>query len=138
MSESGFWPTTLQDWTYIAIAIAAAVGAVWRFVRKPIMKEINAVGDRLNTEVGERVHLLGRVEASERAIELSRVDTANLRESVMRMAIEVQTVVKLAQDSAVERAEQLGEINARLERIETKVDERAERDREDRRNRIRE
>lgn len=135
MIEPGFWPTSLRDWSAIGAFLAAAAGAIWGFLRRG--KEINAVGRKVTKVEAAQSALEARMLLAERARDLSQAEYSNLRESMVRMSVQVQTLADLTQRGAVARAEELGDIKEKLGRIETQVisiDERI--DRMDRRSHI--
>lgn len=117
-----FLPTTLSEWLGVFVLISGAIGAVWLFAWRPIMDKIALQAVQISGHEKEITASEARIEATERAHQLLHLDVGNLRESVTRMSVEMQTLINLTRDGAVSRAEELGEIRERLVRIETKVE----------------
>lgn len=128
-----FLPQTLGELIAVLLGLAALIAPVWLFAWKPLRAEIAAQASKSAETFGaqaiqlkghdmEIARVEGRTDAIERAQALAQLDTQNLRESVTRMSVEVQTLITLTRDGAVTRAEELGEIRERLVRIETKVE----------------
>jgi len=130
-----FWPQSLLGWLTVLGLIGGGLATVMGFVRN--LERLNGLGDRLNALTQEVLRLETRTDGHERAMALSQADRTNLHESVARIATQMQTLMKVAQDAQLARVEDLGEIRERLVRIETKVD-RSDGDRDRERERDRE
>lgn len=122
IGETQFWPVSLSEWLGVLAILAGGVGAVWLFAWRPIMEKIAQLNVRTDGHEKEITHVEGRLSSMEHAQQLGHLDVQNLRESVARLSVEVQTLITLTRDGSVTRAEELGEIRERLVRIETKVE----------------
>lgn len=126
---ASIWPNTVRDWVYIAVATTGGVVAFWNLSKiwNGVVAQFATMSDQAIEADKEIAKLKTRADTLEREQELMQLNYTNLRESIGRMSVQVQTMAETFNSSALERARQFGEIGAHLERIETKVEERAKR-----------
>lgn len=129
-----FWPTSLNDLLGVLAVLFAFIGGaaatVLRYVRRPLSIRIDdhdklfgALNEALDNIRNAARAIELRMTAQEQEMRMANVDRINLHESVSRISSEMQTLLKIAQSTQIERVEDLSEIRERLVRIETKVDD---------------
>jgi hypothetical protein len=107
-----FWPTSLLGWLTVGGVLITAMGGFWAFAQS--MSRINGLGTRVNELEKDIATEKGRGTEVQRALDMVHIDQTNLRESLARLAVESQTLMKVTQRAEVQRAEDLGAIRTEL------------------------
>jgi hypothetical protein len=135
--QGEFLPTTLSGWIQLlvvyAVALIGALAAVWRVLTRPIRELIsrereerierdNALKDRVAAIAQETHTSLGRHVVAERAMERQETDQRRLHEHVGKLDAQFGQLDAVLRKTELDRVRELGQVNERLSRIDTKLD----------------
>jgi hypothetical protein len=135
--QGEFLPTTLSGWLQLGVvyvvALVGALAAVWRVLTRPIRELIarerderverdSALKDRI-AEIAQETHTsLGRHVIAERAMERQETDQRRLHEHVGKLDAQFGQLDAVLRKTELDRVRELGAVNERLTRIDTKLD----------------
>jgi hypothetical protein len=132
-----FLPDTLSGWLSLvvqfALAVAAAVAFVAKFIRRPLQEQAErdrGESERRFKEQGERLGALGqsittnaaRIEATDRVVERVHLTQTSLAEQFGRHDARMDRVMEMLEKHERERLAEDRSIGERLARIETRLD----------------
>lgn len=114
-----FFPETLSGWVALFLELFAVVVAVtaWvlRFVRQPLLEQINGLGRRVkNLETNDSIHI-GKLEEQGRRMDIKEVHEHSLTDRVGKLEVKHEQL-----QETVSRG--LGDVRERLASIQSTLD----------------
>lgn len=126
MAPESFFPATMEGWVRLLLVLGgfglSMAGFAWRFMRLPLLTQINGLGDRVKLVELSAAARDPEIRKLDRAGESARHDLMALHDRVGRIEGATERLISAMERNRDAHMEEEGEIRERLVRIETKVD----------------